>query len=393
VPGAIFGTVWGVWATRTVGRLQVGVLAVALGVLGAPAAAAAAPPTAAFDMSRTVAEVGERVTFTDRSTDDGMIVRRGWDINGDGIITDQSGPPQVSRPYNEPGCVNIMLRVTDDSGDTSEVIRVLTVVPKGAQRTPCPGATPNPPPPPPGPSSPPTPPPSPTSIPTSNRAPSASFSFAPATPGVGQAVFFTSSSSDPDGAIASQAWDLDGDGAFDDGTRPTAQMAYSTAGPRIVSLRVMDGNGAFSVTFQTVVVSGDAQNAGAGQPSAPAPRARRRATPLRALVRIRGLILPDTVRVQVLTVQASSGSTIVVRCDGRGCPFATARARTRSYERAVRIKRLQRRLPVGTVIRVMVTKSGRIGKYTRFRIRRGAAPDRRDLCLRHGSTRPFRCRG
>jgi alkylation response protein AidB-like acyl-CoA dehydrogenase len=34
---------------------------------------------------------------------------------GDGIITDQSGPPQVSRPYNEPGCVNIMLRVTDDA--------------------------------------------------------------------------------------------------------------------------------------------------------------------------------------------------------------------------------------------------------------------------------------
>ena len=146
--GAIFGTVLGVWGTRTVGRLQAGVLAVALGAVVAPAAAAAAPPTAAFDMSRTVAEVGERVTFTDRSTDDGMIVRRGWDINGDGIITDQSGPRQVSRPYNEPGCVNIMLRVTDDAGDTSELIRVLTVVPKGAPRTPCPGATPNPPPPP-----------------------------------------------------------------------------------------------------------------------------------------------------------------------------------------------------------------------------------------------------
>ena len=160
-----------------------------------------------------------------------------------------------------------------------------------------------------------------------------------------------------------------------------------------MSLRVTDGSGAFSVTFQTVVVTGDTQSAGAGQPSAPPARARRRATPLRALVRIRGLILPDTVRVQLLTVQASSGSTVIVRCDGRGCPFATARAQTRSYERAVSIKRLQRRLPVGTVIRVMVTKSGRVGKYTRLRIRRGAPPDRRDLCLRHGSTRPFRCRG
>jgi PKD repeat protein len=369
----------------TLGRLQVGVLAVALGALAAPAAAVAAPPTAAFDMSRTVAEAGERVTFTDRSTDDGTIVRRGWDINGDGIITDQSGPAQVSRPYNEPGCVNIMLRVTDDSGDTSQLIRVLTVVPRGAPRTPCPGATPNPSPAP-GPT--PIPAPSPTSSPTSNRAPSASFSFAPAAPDVGQTVSFTSSSSDPDGSTVAHAWDLDADGAFDDGTQPTAQMAYSTGGPRIVSLRVSDGSGAFSVTFQTVVVRGGAP--GAGQPSAPA---RRRATPLRALVRIRGLILPDTIRLQLLTVHATSGSTIVVRCEGRGCPFATARTRTRSYERAVSIKRLQRRLAVGTVIRVMITKSGRIGRYTRIRIRRGAAPDRRDLCLRHGSTRPFPCRG
>ena len=289
--GAIFGTVLGVWGARTVGRLRAGVLAVALSAVVAPAAAAAAPPTAAFDMSRTVAEVGERVTFTDRSTDDGMIVRRGWDINGDGIITDQSGPRQVSRPYNEPGCVNIMLRVTDDAGDTSELIRVLTVVPEGAPRTPCPGATPNPPPPP-GPSPTPTPPPSPMATPTSNRAPSASFSFAPAAPGVGQAVFYTSSSSDPDGPIATQAWDLDGDGAFDDATGSTAQLAYSTAGPRTVSLRVTDGSGAFSVTFQTVVVTGDTQSAGAGQPSAPPARARRRATPLRALVRIRGSSCP-----------------------------------------------------------------------------------------------------
>ena len=377
----------GVPGTKTVGRLQVGVLAAALGALAAPASALAAPPTAAFDMSRPVAEVGERVTFTDRSTDDGTIVRRGWDINGDGIITDQSGPAQVSRPYNEPGCVNIMLRVTDDSGDTSELIRVLTVVPRGAPRTPCPGATPNPSPTP-GPT--PVPAPSPTPSPTSNRAPSASFSFAPAAPDVGQTVSFTSSSSDPDGSVVAHAWDLDADGAFDDGTQPTAQMAYSIGGPRIVSLRVSDGSGAFSVTFQTVVVRGAAPGAGAGRPSAPA---RRQAPPLRALVRIRGQILPDTVRVQLLTVQASSGSTVVVRCEGRGCPFATARARTRSYERAVSIKRLQRRLPVGTVIRVMVTKPGRVGRYTRFRIRRGAAPDRRDLCLRHGSTRPFRCRG
>ena len=43
-------------------------------------------------------------------------------------------------------------------------------------------------------------------------------------PQTGDQVTFTSTSSDPDGSIAVQAWDLDNDGQFDDGTGATAQQ-------------------------------------------------------------------------------------------------------------------------------------------------------------------------
>jgi hypothetical protein len=54
-------------------------------------------------------------------------------------------------------------------------------------------------------------------------------------------------------------------------------------------------------------------------------------------------------------------------------------------------RRLERRLPAGTVLRVSVTKPGTIGKFTRFILRRGTAPARRDLCLRDGARGPSAC--
>ena len=54
------------------------------------------------------------------------------------------------------------------------------------------------------------------------QAPDASFSFSPDDPRAGQEVRFESSSCDPDGRLVSEAWDLDGDGAFDDAQGPVA---------------------------------------------------------------------------------------------------------------------------------------------------------------------------
>jgi PKD repeat protein len=57
-------------------------------------------------------------------------------------------------------------------------------------------------------------------------------------------TFDGSSSSDPDGTIASYAWDLDGDGQYDDSTAQQPSFQYTTAGTYMVRLRVTDNQGA-----------------------------------------------------------------------------------------------------------------------------------------------------
>ena len=51
----------------------------------------------------------------------------------------------------------------------------------------------------------------------------------------------------------------------------------------------------------------------------------------------------------------------------------------------------RKRLRAGATLELLVSKRDRIGKYTRFRIRRGRAPQRFDTCLRFGATRGTRC--
>jgi PKD repeat protein len=64
-------------------------------------------------------------------------------------------------------------------------------------------------------------------------------------PLVGQQVAFAgTTSSDPEGPIATYSWDLDGDGNFGDATGPVALATYATAGEKTVRLRVTDGDGA-----------------------------------------------------------------------------------------------------------------------------------------------------
>ena len=55
--------------------------------------------------------------------------------------------------------------------------------------------------------------------------------------------FDASESTDPNEESLSYAWDLDGDGAYDDGTGVTISRTYTTAGPVSVGLRVTDGLG------------------------------------------------------------------------------------------------------------------------------------------------------
>lgn len=367
------------WAALCVPLILTGVLA--------PAAMADAPPTADFDMtvngrSVSVIKPGTTVTFTDRSTDsDGTIVQRGWDVNGDGVITDPTGPASLSRHFGGPSrTYTIILRVTDSAGNTDEARRTLAVVPPGQQR-PSPRPTPAPAPPP------------------ANRAPVSAFGIAPAAPRVGEPVTFSSTARDPDGRIVAYAWDVDGDGRYDDGNGPTTTATFSSPGNRTVALRVADDRLAVNVAFRTLAVQ-PATAAASTAPAAPSTASPGIAVlPVGAIrpelrqpelaVRIRGKILPTTVRVLSLSVKAPTGFKARVWCVGRGCPFTKAVRRVRNG--FARFTQLQRSLRPGTILRVTVTKPFNWGRYTSLRLRRGAAPDRTDRCLRGESTRPVPC--
>jgi glucose/arabinose dehydrogenase len=62
-----------------------------------------------------------------------------------------------------------------------------------------------------------------------------------------------SADSDP-GATLRYAWDVDNDGAFDDGTAATRQVTFSTRGSKTVRLRVTDNHGATNVASAVVTV-------------------------------------------------------------------------------------------------------------------------------------------
>jgi glucose/arabinose dehydrogenase len=59
-----------------------------------------------------------------------------------------------------------------------------------------------------------------------------------------EVTFDGTASSDPDGDTLTYAWDLDGDGAYDDSTAPRPTHTYPTAGTYRVQLEVTDGSGA-----------------------------------------------------------------------------------------------------------------------------------------------------
>lgn len=92
-----------------------------------------------------------------------------------------------------------------------------------------------------------------------NQVPNASMSISPGAT-AGQPVTFTDTSSDPDGYIAARAWDLDNDGAFDDGTGATATRTFPAAGTYTVRLQVTDNQGATAVATRTVTVAAAPSN-------------------------------------------------------------------------------------------------------------------------------------
>jgi glucose/arabinose dehydrogenase/PKD repeat protein len=69
-------------------------------------------------------------------------------------------------------------------------------------------------------------------------------------------AFDGSGSSDPSGGTLSYAWDLDGDGAFDDSTAAKPSFVYTTAGSYNARLRVTSSNGGSSIGSPLTISAG-----------------------------------------------------------------------------------------------------------------------------------------
>lgn len=80
--------------------------------------------------------------------------------------------------------------------------------------------------------------------------------------------FNASTSSDPDGQRLSYAWDLDGDGRFDDGTDAAETYRYRRAGSITVQLRVTDTSGASDVASAVISIGNSAPVATISTPTA-----------------------------------------------------------------------------------------------------------------------------
>lgn len=296
------------------------------------------PPVPSFTVTPAVPLVGQTVTFHSTSIDaDGTIVAQDWDLTGSGLFTDASGAT-ATKVFRQSGDVIVRLRVTDNRG--ASAIAAVTV-PVGGP-------------------------------------PVAAFGFAPAAPTAGQPITFTSTSRDIGGGIVAQQWDLDGNGAFNDAAGGVVQNTFPFPGIYTVALRVTDTSALTDVAFQSVVV-GAPGAAGARPPGAgAAPRPAQLLLPF-PIVRIAGRVSGRSTRIQLLEIRAPLGARIRVKCKGRGCPKHDLTAVV--ARRPVRISRMRRRLSAGAVIQVFIRANARVGKYTRFRIRSGRAPLRRDMCL------------
>ncbi|CAA9490649.1 MAG: CBM44 [uncultured Solirubrobacteraceae bacterium] len=299
------------------------------------------PPIADFGFSPSAAERGRPVVFTSRASDPEQgELDQTWDLDGDGEYDDAFGP-SVTHTFNGRGAHVVGLRVRDAHGDVT-VMRLPVVF--------------------------------------GNRAPVAAFTFTPERPVAGQTVELTSQSSDPDGAISALAWDLDGDGAFDDATGPRASLKVAGAGPVSIGLRVVDEDGAVAVTSRALEVTGK-------QAVQPVPTRTTKLLKPFPTIRVAGRLTRSGAVFRLVSVRAPRGSRVSWSCSSRRC----GGSRRATSGRTMRLRALERSFRAGTVLEFRVTRSARVGKYTRIQVRRNRAPGRRDLCVRRASDRPIAC--
>ena len=144
-----------------------------------------------------------------------------WDTDEDGVFDDftDAFATRHSVTFATPGTHRVRVRAVDAGGAADIATFVLNVV----------------------------------STEVANRPPRPAIS-APDGVAPGNAVRFDASAPDPDGDTVTIAWDLDGDGAFDDATGFTAVTTYATAGVRDVRLRATDARDAVATATRSITV-------------------------------------------------------------------------------------------------------------------------------------------
>jgi PKD repeat protein len=167
-----------------------------------------AAPTAAFTSSAD--RLALAVDGTSSSDPDGTVTGYGWQFGDGGTATGAT----ASHTYAAPGTYRVNLTVTDDRGGTATVSRDVTVT-----------------------------------VPPPNSAPTAAFTAAVTDLAL---TVNGSGSTDPDGRVASWAWQF-GDGTT--GTGAQATHTYAAAGTYPVTLTVTDDDGATSSTTKNVTAT------------------------------------------------------------------------------------------------------------------------------------------
>jgi PKD repeat protein len=301
------------------------------------------PPTVAFTFSPLSPQIGDDVLFaSDASDPDGNPLNYLWTF-GDGTPTSTQRNPL--HKYQSAGTKTVTVRVTDPSGLSATATRQIAV--RGLL---VPG----------------------------NAVPVVAFAFSPRSPRIGDSVEFISSTTDPEGDLREQAWDLDGDGEFDDARGDEVVYTFATAGAKVVRQRATDGAGGTAIAERTLTVL-------------PAPKAKPGFLSPAPVVTLSGEIMSRGMRVTSLTVRAPRGALVVVKCRGKGC--GVDRRRKRVKRNTVGFKTYQRFLRAGTKLEIFVRKPGTIGDFTRYTIRAGKFPVRTDRCLPAGKNKPAKSCG
>jgi Bacterial Ig-like domain len=208
--------------------------------------------------------------------------------------------------------------------------------------------------------------------------PVATFTWFPPVPATGERVSLVSTSTDAAVPITGFAWSLTTTGPFQAGGG-TLITSFPTPGNHTVRLRVTNRYGLSSLAVETIEVV-------TARPVLMQPF---------PVVRIAGTEIGSGVRLKLLKVQQiPAGARVIVRCKGHGCPLKTVKRVAVSGKRGVspfEFRRFERFLPTTVTLEIFVSKTGEIGKYTRFVVRRGKLPLRVDRCLDPAGFRPLAC--